>query len=270
MRLLTGIRTQNRDGYTYQHSWAPGIVEGNLLFRVQHWYRLPFGQDVRLPMDYSLNICPHWFNYKRNGFSELGRMAICAAGHWEYNQDKCGFCSGNWACKLCVTEFRIDFKSFGNDGVAVVVTTWLDLGEGRTPDDPKWMRRGGSLHAPSGFRTHDGCIAEAFEGQTFFNKRSILSPPDKDKLFRDNPHIDRKLAALEYDRFEQMVVKKWKKDPMSENRDIVLQPGQKMPGPGHYDRYRIRILPGGRRHTKSQTWNWQPEVGLVTPKVQAV
>jgi hypothetical protein len=39
-------------------------------------------------------------------------------------------------------EFRIDFKSYGNDGTALFVTRWLDSGEGIDAfGDVKWQSR---------------------------------------------------------------------------------------------------------------------------------
>jgi hypothetical protein len=36
--------------------------------------------------------------------------------------------------------FQIDLRDCGPEGRAVVVTTWMDLGEGLDVDDPKWTR----------------------------------------------------------------------------------------------------------------------------------
>jgi hypothetical protein len=252
MEYLTEVRTENRDGYTYQYSSLPRIAEGNLLLHIQQWFRLPFGQTVRLPTDRRLYVCPHWITNEPNGLTELSRMVTCATGHWKYSQDNCGFCSGNWGCKLCATEFQIDIKKLWDGGVAIIVTRWSDLGEGRTPEDDKWTMHV-KLDTPYRFRTYDGCIAEAFEGQTFSNKQSILSPPDEEQLLRDDPQIKQSMVCPSYSKEEEKLMKTWKRtDPMSEYKDIVLQPGQIMPDEGPGKPYAIRILPGGRKPTKLQ------------------
>lgn len=50
----------------------------------------------------------------------------------------CPMCTGLFQCKYCPTEYQIDYKDFG-DGVALIVTSWLDLGEGRTASDPMYQ-----------------------------------------------------------------------------------------------------------------------------------
>jgi hypothetical protein len=41
-------------------------------------------------------------------------------------------------CRICNVQFRLDRYDFGQEGIAVVVTKWLDLGAGLSPEDPKW------------------------------------------------------------------------------------------------------------------------------------
>ena len=41
-------------------------------------------------------------------------------------------------CRFCASEFRIDFKDLGKDGVAMVFTIWKNLGEGISPRDRLW------------------------------------------------------------------------------------------------------------------------------------
>jgi hypothetical protein len=44
-------------------------------------------------------------------------------------------------CNYCPTEYQIDLQECGQLGVAVVITRWLDLGEGQTFMDSKWWSR---------------------------------------------------------------------------------------------------------------------------------
>lgn len=41
-------------------------------------------------------------------------------------------------CRRCNFVFQLEVSDTVNDGLAIVVTKWLDLGSGLTPMDPKW------------------------------------------------------------------------------------------------------------------------------------
>lgn len=41
-------------------------------------------------------------------------------------------------CRYCDTDFKFDIKEHGDDGLALVITKWVDLGSGITPDDTRW------------------------------------------------------------------------------------------------------------------------------------
>jgi hypothetical protein len=45
--------------------------------------------------------------------------------------------SSTYACDKCNTDSRIEFCEYGSD-LALVLTTWINLGPGLTPDDPRW------------------------------------------------------------------------------------------------------------------------------------
>ena len=42
-------------------------------------------------------------------------------------------------CRRCNFVFQLEVLDTGSDGLAIVITKWLDLGSGLTPTDPKWM-----------------------------------------------------------------------------------------------------------------------------------
>jgi hypothetical protein len=44
-------------------------------------------------------------------------------------------------CSYCPTEYQIDLRECGRERVAVYITIWMDLGEGRSILDPKWWSR---------------------------------------------------------------------------------------------------------------------------------
>ncbi|PYH75679.1 hypothetical protein BO82DRAFT_259034, partial [Aspergillus uvarum CBS 121591] len=41
---------------------------------------------------------------------------------------------------LCEVEFQIFHEDCGQDGKAVIMTKWLDLGAGMNLEDPKWKK----------------------------------------------------------------------------------------------------------------------------------
>ena len=41
-------------------------------------------------------------------------------------------------CRRCKFEYQLEVLDTGSDGLAIVITRWLDLGSGLTPSDPKW------------------------------------------------------------------------------------------------------------------------------------
>jgi hypothetical protein len=68
-------------------------------------------------------------------------------------------------CKQCRTEFRIDFKDLGDNGSALFVTRWQDLGKGRSVFDPVWQAH---IYHPGGYELGKaeyevGSIATGFE-----------------------------------------------------------------------------------------------------------
>lgn len=40
-------------------------------------------------------------------------------------------------CLACGTDFKTEIKEYGDDGLALVIAKWIDLGSGITPD-PRW------------------------------------------------------------------------------------------------------------------------------------
>ncbi|KAJ5501733.1 hypothetical protein N7453_006550 [Penicillium expansum] len=45
--------------------------------------------------------------------------------------------SSNHTCDICAADFRIEVCEYGSD-LALILTTWINLGPGLTPDDPRW------------------------------------------------------------------------------------------------------------------------------------
>ena len=75
-------------------------------------------------------------------------------------------------CRRCKFVFQLEVLDTGSDGLAIVITKWLDLGSGLTPMDPKWRvltarfpdRENGNDHASEAERCRLGFEKE--EGPT--------------------------------------------------------------------------------------------------------
>ena len=55
-----------------------------------------------------------------------------------------------YTCGRCHTDFRIEMCEYGTE-LALIITKWFNLGDGLSPDDPRWKR-----HAESADRVHTG------------------------------------------------------------------------------------------------------------------
>ena len=41
-------------------------------------------------------------------------------------------------CNVCMLDYQVELRIFGDEGLAMVITKWLDLGAGLTPKDIRW------------------------------------------------------------------------------------------------------------------------------------
>lgn len=41
-------------------------------------------------------------------------------------------------CDHCNTEYQLELREYGKDDLAYIMTRWINLGPGRSPDDPQW------------------------------------------------------------------------------------------------------------------------------------
>ncbi|TAQ88925.1 hypothetical protein B7494_g2783 [Chlorociboria aeruginascens] len=135
---LLSNREENpfRVGFRELHSATARIQDGSLLVRNQTVFMIPSSKKLPLPWSIRIRIC----NHIRFGLpSQLYKdgIQIPHSDAIETYENKQGIIY----CEHCHTEFRIDFKSYGEDGNAMFVTTWIDLGDGRDPDDFKWKSR---------------------------------------------------------------------------------------------------------------------------------
>jgi hypothetical protein len=179
-------KTHFRRGYVVQCTALAQIVDSSLIIREQRIFMMPPTQPI--PWEPDFIICPHFPFILVEGFKQY--WDIIQIAYWDESKDYQKE-EGIIQCKYCMTEFRVDFKSFGEHGNAVFVTRWLDLGEGRSPMDHKWQshvgwpKRGDSLPVEFG----RGSICSAFEQKEHFRFEfdSLLTPQNKKELFRKSP-----------------------------------------------------------------------------------
>lgn len=144
------------------------IVDGSLLVR-QKWAFLVPPKDEPSSCDYRCPICPHW------GWTTSSQVGKIVKGRMVRGTLMPG--KRIKRCKYCTTEVRVDFKAFGEQGSAIFLTKWQDIGEFRSPRDyPRqsfldW--RNGPTRKRISYRA--GSICAAFEGGEEFRFDSLLS-----------------------------------------------------------------------------------------------
>jgi hypothetical protein len=116
------------------------IITGSLFLRVQQVVLLPSSRALKTIASCHITICPHLGIVSQDGKVRPPENAECTIAH-PHNLKQCVRRSGLKQCNYCTTEYQVDLQECGQPGVAVIITKWLDLGEGRTVLDPKWWSR---------------------------------------------------------------------------------------------------------------------------------
>ena len=105
----------------------------SLCLRIQQWVFLRTNDPEKLvsPM-ISVAICGHL--HTSTAISELVRCEL-GSRHTNVENPKSNSIK---KCRRCNTDFQIEIRALGDEGLALVTTKWLDLGSGLTPTDIKW------------------------------------------------------------------------------------------------------------------------------------
>jgi hypothetical protein len=114
------------------------IVDGSLLFRSQRVILIPPGLTIRNLDRCSFNICPHIRLVAHGAEANIPETAECTTNH-QHALQRCVRKSGIVPCTACPTEYNLSLEECGGFGVAAIITKWMDLGEGQTILDPKWL-----------------------------------------------------------------------------------------------------------------------------------
>ena len=161
---LLSHQSENYVDYSYstveKHSSSSKIVAGSLFIRDQRRFMIPPTQPITMSENVLLTICRHIT------FSSCGRKDrdIMRIARWRESRH---YQNGNRPikCQYCFTEFRIDFKEFGNGSTAIYVTNWKDLGHSLSPPDPKWCSHISEDRLCKRVKFDLGSICFAFEGK---------------------------------------------------------------------------------------------------------
>lgn len=114
------------------------IVDSSLLFRLQRVILIPPGLSIRNLDRCSFHICPHIRLVTHGAEANLPETAGCTMNH-KHGLQRCARKSGIVPCIACPTEYELSLEECGEFGVAAIITKWMDLGEGRTILDPRWL-----------------------------------------------------------------------------------------------------------------------------------
>ena len=159
-----------RRGHVRHHTSLPRIINGSLLVRDQRIF-LPFRWDE------SFYVCPHSRLVTPTTDNRFGKYLQDRMIHWDERESHEAELI---QCEYCLTEFRLDFKAFEGQGVAMVFTKWQDLGRGIFPWDFEWRSH---IYDPDGSlealweRVHfeRGSISDSFEEGSDFEFASVLT-----------------------------------------------------------------------------------------------
>ncbi|KAG9238683.1 hypothetical protein BJ875DRAFT_450507 [Amylocarpus encephaloides] len=141
--LVEEVKYNYRKGRTVQTIRTPRLVAGKFMLRTQMWIFLPKKSNSG-KMELGWTLCPHiraLEDTRTRTFGILGKDLRCRAQHFESPGEAkgCSNCGEVKQCQLCQTEYQLNGMHFGKLGVAVVVSSWRNFGEIRTPFDPIWL-----------------------------------------------------------------------------------------------------------------------------------
>ncbi|KFX86135.1 hypothetical protein V490_09207 [Pseudogymnoascus sp. VKM F-3557] len=172
-------------GFVKHHKADARIKSGSLLVRQLTVFMVPSWRQTPLPCGGDVYICHH---IKMKTMQDLQGHGIYIpqADEIKLYENR----QGILYCDRCYTEFRVDFKSYGEAGNAMFITKWMDIGEGRDLDDPKWISRKKDSDRVSWPKIdyQRGSISAAFEQTAKFMVDSLLTEQDKkDLLWEKSP-----------------------------------------------------------------------------------
>ncbi|OAF55485.2 hypothetical protein VC83_08376 [Pseudogymnoascus destructans] len=153
------------------------ICDGSLFVREQKVFMIPPSEKTPLPWSGGFGICRHIALTEMSDLYWWG-IRVPQADEIDGYENKQGIIY----CQHCHTEFRVDFKSYGEAGNALFITQWMDLGQGRDANDFKRRIRLNGSERRKKVTYQRGSICAAFEQNTEFKFDSLLTEKDKKEL----------------------------------------------------------------------------------------
>jgi len=114
------------------------IVDSGLLFRSQRVILIPPGLTIRNLDRCSFHICRHIRLTAHGANANFPDISECTINH-QHAFERCVRRSEVVHCTVCPTEYDFSLVECNSLGVAAIITKWMDLGDGRTPLDPRWL-----------------------------------------------------------------------------------------------------------------------------------
>ncbi|KFY78539.1 hypothetical protein V499_02342 [Pseudogymnoascus sp. VKM F-103] len=166
------------------------IVSDEFIVRFQIWTLVPWNRSdtfVEELKKYNLwyNICAHNRRAGRRDESTVTTLMISRVRQLEKAEENCQ--TRTFQCPYCYMEYMVDAKDFGERGLAVITTKWVNLGAGRETPDAKWKShrdRYGDRDRREINQTddHRRSLREDFENQAEVSLED-LTADNKKKLF---------------------------------------------------------------------------------------
>ncbi|KAI4127532.1 MAG: hypothetical protein LQ347_004563 [Umbilicaria vellea] len=134
----------------------------SLCLRIQHWALVSSTmRDMIRSKTKFVTICDHITTHSSE-ISQLGESEL------KPRRTESEYRAGPDVskCRFCNTDFQVEIKDFGDEGLALVVTKWLDLGSGLTPMDTRWrVHLGRDRDAEIGALGEAGIVRLRFESE---------------------------------------------------------------------------------------------------------
>ncbi|KAE8445348.1 hypothetical protein EG329_013470 [Mollisiaceae sp. DMI_Dod_QoI] len=179
--------TINYEGFVKQCRATALIKDSSLLVREQQAFMVPSSQKIPIPWHGDIHICAHMYFPTILSLHKKGVVRIPQAKELETFENQRGLI----CCRHCYTEFRVDFISYGESGNAMFITKWMDLGEGRDPNDVKFACRRVSLREETWtkvtFRAGSICAAFEQKAASEFEFDSLLNVREERNLCTKSP-----------------------------------------------------------------------------------
>ncbi|KFY90524.1 hypothetical protein V500_05155 [Pseudogymnoascus sp. VKM F-4518 (FW-2643)] len=208
---LSGFGTIPRADHIQHWESTPRIVNGHFLLRNKTWLLFDAGVTETSMTTIDVCICRDWHkaptqatpltksDYPK-GYTELATQRpltnklSCRASHWDnaFLNSNCATCTGLFQCKFCPTEFQIGVGVSTENGVALTVTRWLDLGKGRSLEDRRYASHVyGYEGRPVRFKA--GSIKAAYEGGD--SEEKLVTPKYTTGMFKRRAVFDSHTAG---------------------------------------------------------------------------